>query len=92
MIGNHSVYIRNDANTTQWFKYSYELVIDGYSAGSYTRNVDLKPGATFNTSDSTIGDLNKNRPGSYRLSASTKTDGSSASSSDTSYATGTVSK
>lgn len=90
--GNHSVYIRNDTNSVQWFKYSYELIIDGYTAGSYSRNIDLKPGGTFNASDTTVGDLNKSSPGSYRMSASTKIEGSSASASDTSYVTGALSK
>lgn len=67
-------------------------MIDGRSAGSYSRNVDLKPSATFSTSDTTIGDLNKSSPGSYRMSASTKVEGSSANASDISYATGIVSK
>lgn len=86
------MYITNETDYAQWFKYSYELIIDGYSAGLYVRNVYLYSGSSFSTSDSTIGDLNKNNPGSYRLSASTKTEGSYANSSVVSYATGTVYK
>lgn len=92
VTGDHSVFIRNDTSSTQWFKYSHQLIIDGYTAGSYSRNVDLKPNATFSSSDLTTCDLNKSSPGSYRMSASTKIEGSSASASDTSYATGTVGK
>lgn len=91
VTGNHRVSIRNDTSQAAWFKYIYTLTINGKPT-DITRNVDLKPGSSFYANDSTKGDLNVSSPGSYRLSAQTKSDGPSASGSDISYATGTVSK
>jgi hypothetical protein len=89
--GSHRVNIKNDTSQTAWFKYMYTLTINGRST-DIVRNVDLKPGGSFYASDFTKGDLNVTSPGSYRLSAQTKSEGPSASGSDISYATGTVSK
>ncbi len=89
--GSHRVNIKNDTAQTAWFKYIYTLTINGRST-DIVRNIDLKPSSSFYASDYTKGDLNVSSPGSYRLSAQTKSDGPLASASDVSYATGTVSK
>lgn len=85
--GYHEITIVNRTNVSQSYVYSYSLDCADLRA-SYSRNVTLTPGATFSTSDHTFGVVQKDNPGSFRITAVTKNSGES-SSSDT--GTGTLS-
>lgn len=91
ITGNHSLSITNNSSRVTWYKYIYTLTGDNQDLAKFIRNIDLKPGSSFYTNDSTNGDMFKESAGSYRLMASTEISGES-SASDRSYGTATINK
>lgn len=88
--GYHNITIVNRTKVSQSYEYSYTLDCEE-ARYSYSRNVTLTPGDTFSTNDHTYGVVQKDRTGSFRITATTKNTGES-SSSDKDTGTLTISK
>jgi hypothetical protein len=77
--GYHDISIVNSTKSSQSYEYTYTLQCESANL-TYSKWVNLAPGATYTTSDHSYGTVQKASTGSYRITAETKVAGESSAS------------